>query len=406
MPLFDYRGRNRRGELQIGTIDSPDSQAVAMWMTSAGITPVTIAKRPVKSAAPPWMKRMLESKLPDMDLLIFTRQMSSMMRAGIPMLQALTGIQKSTNKPRLVAVLQALRDDLDKGLELSSAMARHPLCFSDFYVSMVRVGEGSGQLDTIFQRLFEQIEFDRNMKQKIKAALRYPMFVIIAVAIAVAILNIYVIPVFASVYAGMRVELPIATRILMASSSFTVKYWWVVLAVIALLFYAVKLYRARPDGRYRLDRLKVGVPLFGPILVKATVARFAFAFGMASRSGVPLVQNFTLASRVVDNAFYELRILQMRDGVERGESMLRVAQGSQIFSPLELQMISVGEETGEMDEMMDQIAKMYQMEVDYEVSKLTQTVEPLLIGSMGALVALLMMGVFLPLWDLGQMARK
>jgi MSHA biogenesis protein MshG len=127
---------------------------------------------------------------------------------------------------------------------------------------------------------------------------------------------------------------------------------------------------------------------------------------MASRSGVPLVQNFTLASRVVDNAFYELRIMQMRDGVERGESMLRVAQGSQIFSPLELQMISVGEETGEMDEMMDQIAKMYQMEVDYEVSKLSQTVEPLLIGAMGALVALLMVGIFLPLWDLGQMARK
>jgi MSHA biogenesis protein MshG len=193
---------------------------------------------------------------------------------------------------------------------------------------------------------------------------------------------------------------------LLGTSNFMVNYWWLVVLVMILCFYLVRGALATPDGRYQWDRFKLKIPVIGRIIYKATMARFAFSFALAGKSGVPLMQAFTLVSRVVDNAFYEQRILQMRDGVERGESMHRVAQGAGIFTPIELQMISVGDETGETETMLLELADMYQGEVDYEVSRLSQSLEPLLIATMAALVGLMMLGIFLPLWDLGQMAKQ
>ncbi len=406
MPMFNYSGRNARGEVMQGQVESPNPQAVASWMMSTGITPIVI-KPLAEDKRPEWLKLLMEGPLTDVDLLLFTRQIGTMVKAGVPMMRALAAIQKSTTrKPRLVRVLQEIRDDLDKGLELSAAIAHHPKFFDEYYVSMVKVGEGTGKLEEIFRRLFAQLEFERYMKQKIKGAVRYPSFVITTILIAVAILNFYVIPVFAKVYAGMKVALPPLTQLLVGTSNFVVNYWGAILAAVVLAVYAFRSYTAKPEGRYRWDKLKLRIPIVGSILVKATIARFALSLAIASRSGVPLIQAFTLVSRVVENAFYEQRILQMRDGVERGESMLRVAQSAGIFSPLELQMIAVGEETGAIDDMLEEVAKMYQNEVEYEVDRLSETLEPILIGAAAVLVLILMLGIFLPLWDLGQMARQ
>jgi MSHA biogenesis protein MshG len=283
-------------------------------------------------------------------------------------------------------------------------MARHPKFFNEYYVNMVKVGEGTGRLEEIFRRLFVQLEFEKHMKNKIKGALRYPTFVLTAIAIAVAILNIFVIPVFAKVYAGFKVDLPPLTQLLIASSSFFVNYWWAIVAAGVLAFYAFHSWTGTSEGRYAWDKLKLRFPIVGSILVKSSIARFAMSLAVASRSGIPLMQAFTLVSRVVENAYYEQRILQMRDGVERGESMLRVAQSAGIFTPLELQMIAVGEETGEIDDMLEQVAKMYQEEVEYEVSRLSESLEPILLACMAVLVMILLLGIFLPLWDLGQVA--
>jgi MSHA biogenesis protein MshG len=375
-------------------------------MMAAGIAPITIEMQQTLKQQPQWLRALQgERALSLVDLLLFTRQMGTMVKAGVPMLQSLDGMLKSTTNRRLIELLQALRSDLDKGIELSSAMAHHPEFFNDYYVSMVRVGEGTGKLEEVFRRLFEQLEFDKHMKQKIKNALRYPSFVLTAIAIAVSILAIFVIPTFAKVYSGMHVALPLLTRFLLAVSGFAVNYWWAVLAAGALAFYVFRFYVATHEGRYSWDKLKLRFPVVGNILVKATISRFCSSFATASRSGVPIVQAFTLVSRVVDNAFFEQRILQMREGVERGESLLRVAQSSGIFTPLELQMISVGEDTGEMDAMLEQVADMYQEEVNYEVGRLSETIEPLLLAAMGVLVLILLLGIFLPMWDLTQMAH-
>jgi MSHA biogenesis protein MshG len=403
MPIFNYSGRNARGEAMQGQIESQNPQAVASWMLSAGITPVAI-KPLADDSGPAWLRKLNERALSDVDLLLFTRQMGTMVKAGVAMMQALAAIQKSTLKPRLVRLLQALRDDLDKGLELSIAMARHPKFFNEYYVNMVKVGEGTGRLEEIFRRLFVQLEFEKHMKNKIKGAVRYPMFVMTAIAIAIAILNFFVIPVFAKVYAGFKVELPVLTRLLIATSDFAVNYWWAIVAAVVMAIYAFRSWTGTKDGRYTWDKAKLRVPIVGSILVKSTIARFALSLAVASKSGIPLMQAFTLVSRVVENAFYEQRILQMRDGVERGESMLRVAQSAGIFTPLELQMIAVGEETGEIDEMLEQVAKMYQDEVEYEVSRLSESLEPILLAGLAVIVMIMLLGIFLPLWDLGQAA--
>lgn len=403
MDVFEYKGRTKRGEIMVGTIESPSKDAVADWLMTAGIAPIAINVQPDRlSGQPQWLRQILErGSLQLRDLLMFTRQMVTMVKSGVPLIQAFASIQKSTANPALVRILREVRTDLEKGSSLSIAFARHPKFFSDYYVSMVRVGESSGQLEEIFRRLFEQLDFDNKIQKKIKSALRYPMFVLSAIAIAIGILTVFVIPVFASFFTKFGAKLPLMTQILLGTSNFAVNYWWLVLGVIGGIFYGFRLYTRQKAGRYRWDKFKLGLPIVGNILVKATLARFCRSMSTASKSGVPLVQAFTLVSRVVDNAFYEERILIMRDGIERGESMLRVAQSANIFNPLELQMISVGEDTGDIDGMLAQVADIYTEEVEYEITRLSETMEPILMGFMGVLVLILLLGIFMPMWQLG-----
>ena len=403
MDTYQYKGRNQHGEIQQGTIESPSPQAVAQWLMDTGIAPIAISSQQPVRTDPAWFTRLMgEGKVSPVELLLFTRQMGNLVRAGMPMMESIDGIQKSTGSKALARVLQGVHSDLDKGSQLSAALAHHPTVFNEYYVSMVRVGEESGRLEESFKSLVQQIEFDRNMRKKIKSALRYPSFVITAIGIAMVILMMFVIPVFAKSYASMHVQLPLLTRVLMATSDFSVRFWWLVLAVVAVLYYLFHFYTALPQGGYAWDKFKLGLPIIGKILVKATVARFCRSFAIAGKSGVPIVQAFLLVSRVVDNAYYEERILQMRRGVERGESLSRVARTAGIFTPIELQMIAVGESTGDVDSMVEQIALMYEEDVEYEVSKLSDSIEPLLLAMMGVLVGILLLGIFMPLWGLGQ----
>lgn len=408
MDIFKYKGRNKRGEVLQGTIESPNPQSVAAWMLDSGISPVTIEmQEPATKGQPRWLRELLGGHSINLrEKLLFTRQMGTMVKAGVPMMQALAGIQKSTHNPALIEVLQEVRADLDKGLELSGALSHHPKFFDDYYISMVRVGEGTGALEEVFKRLHQQIEFEKGLKQKIAQALRYPSFVFVAIFIAIAVMSLFVIPVFAKVYVKFHATLPFITLALLGVSDFAIHYWWVVLGAMAGVVLAVKEYTKQATGRYNWDKFKLRLPVLGSIIKKATLARFCRSFATASKSGIPLVQAFSLVSRVVDNAFYETRILLMRDGVERGESMLRVAQSAGIFTPLELQMISVGEDTGEMDAMLDQVADMYQEEVEYEAGRLSQTVEPILLVFLGILILIMMLGIFLPMWSLGEVALQ
>ena len=407
MDTFEYKGRNKRGEIMQGSIESPNAQGVASWMLASGISPIQIKlKSDGLQQQPEWLRQLQGHSIKLPDLLLFTRQMGTMVRAGVPMMQALAGIQRSTGNPALAEVIKAMRTDLDKGLELSSAMARHPKVFDDYYVSMVRVGESAGQLEEVFKRLHEQLEFDSHMQKKVKSALRYPSFVLIAIAIAMSIMTVFVIPTFAKMFVSMKLDLPLLTRVLLAVSDFAVNYWWMVVGGLVAAVYGFKFYTRTHEGRYNWDKLKLRIPVVGKILKKATLARFCRSFATASKSGVPVIQAFTLVARVVANGFYEDRILGMRAGVERGESMLRVSQSANIFTPIELQMIAVGEETGDIDGMLNQVADMYQEEVEYEVDRLSQTIEPILLAVMGVLVGILLLGIFLPMWDMTKLAHR
>jgi len=283
-------------------------------------------------------------------------------------------------------------------------MRRHPTVFNNFYLSMVRVGEMTGRLDEVFLRLFDHLEFDRDMRTRVKSATRYPIFVVIAMVIALAVVNIFVIPQFVKVFESFRAELPLMTRILIGFSNFTVQYWPMLLGLAIAGWFGFRAWIGTTAGRYTWDRWKLGFPIAGKIIKKGTMARFARSFALSSRSGVPIVQALTVVSQTVDNAYLCAKVEQMRDGVERGDSILRTSAAAGVFTPVVLQMVAVGEESGSLDELMDEIAAMYEREVDYELKTLSAQIEPILISFLGAMVLVLALGIFLPIWDLGKAA--
>ena len=406
MPFFSYKARNARGDLIEGIQEGPDSAAVADMLFNSGATPVDIspsAKGPAEQGES-LLERMQRQKITAVDVMLYSRQMYTLLKAGVPIMRALAGLQESAHNKSMKKVLQDMRESLDSGRELSAAMRRHPEVFSLFYVSMVRVGEATGMLEEIFLRLFYYLEFEKSTKDKIKAAMRYPSFVIIAMVAAMAIINLFVIPAFAKVYKGFGAELPLMTKILIASSDFTVQYWPLMLLAMVAAFYGFRLYVNSPSGRYQWDRIKLRLPVVGSIIEKATLSRFARSYSLTSRSGVPIVQGLSVVAQVVDNDFIARKIDNIREGVERGDSILRTAVASGVFTPVVLQMIAVGEETGELDELMQEVAEMYEREVDYEVDNLSAKIEPILIVGLGILVLILALGVFLPIWDLGKAA--
>jgi MSHA biogenesis protein MshG len=336
---------------------------------------------------------------------MLSRQMYTLQKAGVPILRALAGLQASTHKAALVALLEDLRSSLDQGRELAGALARHPRIFDGFYIAIIRVGEMTGKLTEAFERLALHMESEMDVKSRVKQALRYPTMVMGAIGIALVVVNMFVIPTFAKVFAGFKAELPLMTRFLLGFSNWTVHWWPLLLAVAVGGIWALRAWLQTPAGRYRWDRMKLRLPIAGPIVLKATLARFARSFAMASSSGVPITRAMTVVAQTVDNAWMARRVEQMRDGVERGESLTRCAAASGIFTPVVLQMIAVGEETGELDNLLVEVATMYERETDYAIKGLSSAIEPVLLSIIGAMVLVLALGIFLPLWNLGQAAR-
>ena len=406
MPFFAYKGRNSRGEAVQGVLESADSGAVADQLFNNGITPLDIvaSKAPGAVSDVGWFGRLFEPKVSTIDVLLFSRQMHTLLKAGVPMLRALGGLQESTINKTFVGILRDIRESLDSGRELSAALRRQPHIFSSFYISMIRVGEMTGRLEEIFLRLFYHLEFERAMKERIRSALRYPMFVVLAMSVALVVINMFVIPAFAKVYAGFNAELPFMTQLLIGFSNFTVHFWPLILVLLLAAGVGFYIYTGTRDGKYRWDRFKLRIPIIGKIVVKGTLARFARSFALAAKSGIPIVQGMSVVAQVVDNDYIALRIEQMRDGIERGESVLRTAVTAGIFTPIVLQMIAVGEETGDIDGLMEEVAEMYEREVDYEIKTLSARIEPILIVGLGVMVLVLALGVFLPIWDLGKAA--
>ncbi|HEX8987399.1 MAG TPA: type II secretion system F family protein [Rhodocyclaceae bacterium] len=408
MGAFSYRGRNGAGEIVLGVVEAATAGEVAGNLANTGITPIEIKAAPASA-----LKKgdgihldFFKPKIAHVDVLLFTRQIHTLMKAGVPVVRALAGLQESAVNPAMKEVLGDVRGSLESGRDMSVSLARHTKVFNSFYLAMVHVGEVTGRLEDVFLRLFDHLDFERFMREQVKSALRYPSFVILAMVAAMAVINVMVIPEFAKVFQGMNAELPLLTRVLIGISGFVVNWWWALLGAAGGAVMAFRSWTATQAGRYTWDRVKLKIPIAGKIVHKATLARFARSFSLASRSGVPIIQAMTTVARTVDNAYLAEKIEHMRDSVERGESVLRAAIGTGAFTPIVLQMIAVGEESGSLDEMMDEIAGMYQGEVEYELKTLSQQVEPILIVALGAMVLVLALGIFVPMWDLGKVAIK
>jgi MSHA biogenesis protein MshG len=404
MPFFAYKGRNGRGEAVQGVLEGADSGAVAGQLFGLGITPLEI-----RSSAPPKSGDGLKlgfgrKKVTHTEVLLFSRQMYTLLKAGVPIMGALKGLEESTSNPTFAEVVRDLRESLDTGRELSVSLARHPEVFGQFYTSMVSVGEQTGRLEEVFLRLFHHLEFEKFMREQVKSAIRYPSFVVATMGIAIVIINIFVIPAFAKVYAGFKAELPLMTKILIGFSNFMVEYWPYLLAALVGAFFGARAWVNTPAGRMAWDRLKLRIPIAGVIIQKATLARFARSFSLAFRSGVPVTSGLGMVANTVENVYISDRIVRMREGVERGESVLRTARDAGVFTPVVLQMIAVGEESGALDDLTGEIADLYQREVEYDLKHLSSQIEPILIVMLGILVLILALGVFLPIWDLGTAA--
>lgn len=408
MPLFQYKGRNQRGEAVRGHIDAASPDAVAAQLLNSGVIPIDIVIAQAREDVFGALRARLaaSSKISLTDLSLFSRQMYTLLKAGVPIMQALRGLRESAQNPGLARVIASISESLDNGLELNSALRRHPKVFSSLYVNLIQVGETTGSLQEVFLQLALYLEREKDTRDQIKSATRYPIFVVAAIFIAIFIINLFVIPTFAKVYAGFKIELPLATKILIASSNFTVTYWPVMLFALIATVFIVRSYVRTPEGRYRWHKMKLGIPVVGGIIYKATLGRFSRALAVMMKSGVPLVQGMTVVSRAVDNDYISDRIVQMRDGVERGETIARTAAATGLFPALVIQMIAVGEETGSVDELMFNVADFYEREVEYDIKNLSTAIQPILIVFLAIMVFILALGVFLPMWDLVQIARK
>ena len=404
MASFKYTGRNHSGSQVKGAMEAVNSSAVAEQLLRKNITPISITAKEQKTETNLASKDVGEllglTRVSLDELIVFSRQMYALMRSGVPILRAINGMAESSTSVSLKKALVEIASQLEGGYTLSSALNQHPKIFSALFVSLIHVGENTGQLEESFLKLTTYLEREQATRKRIKTALRYPIMVLIAIFTALVILNIWVIPTFANMFSKLGADLPFMTKFLIASSEFFVNFWPYMLLAGVLAYFAVSRALKTEKGRYQWDRRKIKLPIIGSIIERSILARFSHSFGIILKAGIPMTTGLTLVADAVDNAYMREKIIAMRQAIESGESLLRSALASTLFTPLVVQMISVGEETGRVDELLKEVGDYYEREVDYDLSTLTARIEPLLLIVVAAMVLVLALGIFTPMWDM------
>ena len=398
MAEFQYRGRDQSGNLVKGQLQASDENGAADILLRRGVTPLAI--QPFKAKRSLELNALIQPRVGLNELIIFVRQMHSLTKAGIPVLRAIEGLAEHASNKTLRAALLDITEQLERGRSIANAMDEHKRIFPRLVIAIVHVGENTGQLEQSFEQLVTYLEGEEETRKRIKAATRYPMFVMITLFIAIVALNILVVPTFASMFANFQVELPLSTRLLIGSSEFFTNYWWAMLAGTAGLVVAVKSWLKTEAAREGWDFWKLKIPAVGSIIERSMLARFNRSFAVMLRAGVPLTQALSLVADAVDNAYMAARIKQMRRSVESGETLYRVSKASGLFTPLVLQMIAVGEETGSLEDSLFDSAGYYEREVDYDLKNLTSKLEPILVVFVAGIVLLLALGIFQPMWNM------
>ena len=392
MATFTYTARAFNGDLRTATIDASSRDDVISQLRKQRLSVVKIDQDATK--------RIGKGSIKTRDVVIFTRQFSTMINSGLPLVQALTILAEQTDNKALAEVTKKVVFDVESGNTVADALSKHPRAFTNLYVNMVAAGEAGGILDTILMRLATFLEKNDALVRKVKGAMIYPAVIMSVAAIAVVTLLIFVIPVFAGMFASGGMALPLPTRIVIGASGFLKAYWWVIGAVVIVGGYSGKKYYATSNGKLVIDRILLRVPVLGDVLRKSAVSRFTRTLGTLISSGVSILEGLEITAKTAGNRVIQDAIMQSRSSIAGGDTIAQPLQKSKVFPPMVISMIAVGEQTGGLDEMLSKIADFYDEEVDAAVGNLLSLLEPIMIVFLGVVVGGMVVAMYLPIFDM------
>ncbi len=407
MPVFSYKARDGSGKLINNQLEAENARQAAQTLINRGLNPINIQ---IKQKNADLLQQLTywraQQQLNINDLILFSRQMYSLTKAGVPLIRSINSLADSCRNIAMKQALINITQKLEAGQPLSQAMAQNKAIFPILLISIINVGETTGGLEQAFQQISHYLEREKETQSRIKSALRYPIMVMFAISIALVIVNIYVIPTFKGVFDKMGAELPWQTRLLVTISDFSVQFWPHVLGGLVMLIFLFNRYLNTPEGRLLWHRLLLRIPAVGSIIHRATMERFSRSFAMILNAGVPLIQGIAIVAKAVGNDYIGSKLYKMQIGIEKGDSISRMARSIDLFPALVIQMLMVGEESGNIAEMLLEVADFYEGEIEVELKNLSSSIEPLLIVIIGIMVLILALGIFLPMWDLSTTMQR
>lgn len=406
MPTYNYKGRGKDKQLVEGACENQTMDDAITSLVGQGITLISIEAKDQHD----WWKKLLKTRLdkPNVkiqEMLIFCRQMYTLTKAGISLIIAIRRLAEISRNPDFKDTLHGVERGILAGQTLASCLKRYPAIFSPLFVQIIGLGEESGKLDEAFNQIGDYLLLEYETKKRFKAAVRYPMIVLITIAAAIIVVNVFVIPNFAKLYSSFRTDLPLPTVMMIGFSNFLTHYWMYMVLGVFLAVMAFRSYTQTPKGRIAWHKYQFKIPIVGPILERIMLSRFARTMAIVFLSGVPLEHGLGLVAGAVGNDYARERILAMQKRIENGENLSKAATAIRLFSPLTLQMIAVGEETGALETMLQEIALFYEREIDYDLESLGDKIEPVLLFVVAGMVLMLAIAVFLPMWDIYQFAQ-
>jgi type IV pilus assembly protein PilC len=392
---YAYRVRDRAGKIVSGTLIADNEALVLQRLREEGLTPLEVGKQGRGLNI-----ELTAKKVKLKELAVFSRQFATMVNSGLPILRALSILADQSSNKELARVLGEVRLDVEQGASLSTAMAKHPKVFNDLYISMVRSGETGGSLDDVLMRLADLIENEVKLRGKIKSAMTYPIAVVCLVVLIMTAMLLFIVPQFKSIFDQLGGSLPLPTRVLLAASDAFKKLWYLVIAGIFAGRFFFKRWKRTPAGREAIDRTKLRVPVFGSLFHKTALSRFSSTLAMLMHSGVPILQALDIVSDTVNNKIISKAVIDVQSSVRDGESMAKPLARHRVFPPMVVQMLAVGEETGQVDVMLEKVATFYDQEVEAAVDALTSLIEPLLIAVIGGMVGSAVVALYMPMFNI------
>jgi type IV pilus assembly protein PilC len=393
---YEYKVRDQSGHLVSGTLVADSQPLLIARLREMGYTPIQVGVQRLGVRREITIKKKVGLK----DLAIFSRQFATMVNSGLPILKSLTILEQQTESKILAKTVAEVRLDIERGASLSSAMTRFPKVFNNLYVAMIRSGEAAGVLEAVLERLAGNLEREVSLRNRIKSAMTYPVVVLGFVGMIMAAMLLFVVPQFKAIYASLGGKLPTPTLILLKVSDILKHDLLILLGVSALIIYGLRRYKKTPAGREQWDRLKLRLPVFGPLFSKTALARFSRTLGVLNRSGVPILQSLDVVAETVNNSLMSKAIKDVQEAVKKGESLAKPLGRHKVFPPMVVQMLSVGEETGSLDTMLEKVAQFYDEEVTAAVDSLTATIEPVMIFIVGGCVGLAVIALYLPMFNI------